>query len=87
MALTCCVPCLTHPDELQAAFGKQLGGFSFLHSQRAVFIAAPSGPPRGKCLCDAGAGGRKVGTRNVESVAELCPSASCRLLVPHGDAP
>lgn len=45
MALTCCVPCLMRPDELQAEFGKQLGGFSFLHSQRAVFIAAPSAPP------------------------------------------
>ena len=50
MALNCCVPCLTCPGELQAALGKHLGGFSFLHSQQAVFIAAPPGPPRRKCL-------------------------------------
>lgn len=87
MALTCCVLCLTCPGELQAAYGKQLGGFSFMHSQRAVFVAAPPGPPERKCLCDSGAGGRKVGTRKAESVAELCPSASCRLPVPRGDVP
>ena len=51
-----------------------------------MFVAAPPGPPKRKCLCDAGAGGKKVGTRKAESVAGLCPSTSCWLPVPRGDA-
>lgn len=51
-----------------------------------MFVAAPPGPPKRKCLCDAGAGGKKAGTRKAESVAELCPSTSCRLPVRRGDA-
>lgn len=86
MPSTVCV--LTEPARLslRAAFKKQLGGF--LHSQRAVFTAAPPHPHRAVSAGSRAAGraGEEDGKyRTAEVTAE--PSVCCQLPTPRTDGP